>query len=107
MATRSEIRFPIFRAVHPGEVIAAELKERGIAVKDFAATVGQTVTSLTSLLRGHSALTGELAAAIAGALGLSADELLGLQRDYDAATRAPLSPRPRRSAPTSSSRLYP
>lgn len=83
MEARSEIRFPMFRAVHPGEVIAEELKERGLKQRDFARAVGMRVSDLGNLLRGKRALVEDEAVRIAAELGLKSAELMGLQMQYD------------------------
>ena len=83
MATRSEIRFPLFRAVHPGEVLHEELKERGLKQKDFARVIGMQASHLNEILKGKRALTPSVADKIEAELGMASVELMNMQNQYD------------------------
>ena len=87
MATKSEIRFPLFRAVHPGEVMMEELKERGIKQKDFARAIGMQPSHLNEILKGKRALTPSVADKIEAELGMASVELMNMQNQFDYDTR--------------------
>lgn len=70
-------------AVHPGDILKAELKERGIKQKDFAMQIGLQATHLNELLHGKRNISPEVAAAIEDVLGIPAVEWLNLQCMYD------------------------
>lgn len=82
METRSKYAVP-FMAVHPGDVLRAELKERGIKQKDFAARIGMQATHLNELLHGKRNISPDVAAAIEDVLGIPAVDWLNLQSMYD------------------------
>lgn len=83
MATKSEIKFPLFRAVHPGEILNEELKERKIKQKDFARNIGMQPSHLNEIVRGKRALTPSVADKIEAELGISSVELMNIQNQYD------------------------
>lgn len=82
MATRNE-NLTAFRAVHPGEILRAELKERGIKQKAFAAQIGMQPTHLNAFLSGSRRLSEKLALELETALGISAAEWLSMQANFD------------------------
>ena len=49
------------RAVHPGEILREELRERGISTDGFARRLGMSSSSLHNFLRGDLPLSKELA----------------------------------------------
>ena len=49
------------RAVHPGEILREELRERGISTDDFARRLGMSSRNLHSFLRGDLPLSKDLA----------------------------------------------
>ena len=46
-----------FRAVHPGETLAEELKERGIKQKELAKAIGIQPSHLNELIKGKRSFT--------------------------------------------------
>ena len=49
------------RAVHPGEILREELRERGISTDDFARRLGMSSRNLHNFLRGDLPLSKDLA----------------------------------------------
>ena len=72
-----------FRAVHPGEILNEELKERGIKQKDFAAQIGILPSHLNELIKGKRSFTVEVSMAIEKALGIPYDSWMRLQYGYE------------------------
>jgi len=60
METKSDRAIP-FKAVHPGEILREELKERGIKQKDFAKQIGVQATHLNEFIHGKRNLNSDLA----------------------------------------------
>jgi len=87
MVEKSEIKFPLFRAVHPGEIINEELKERKIKQKDFAQAIGMQPSHLNEILKSKRALTSSVADKIEKELGIASVELMNIQNQYDYDTR--------------------
>lgn len=82
METRSENLVP-FRAVHPGEVLKEELKERGIKQKDFAQQIGMQASHLSELIKGKRNVSQELAEKLDQSLGIPAIFWLNMQTGYE------------------------
>ena len=78
-----------YSTIHPGEVLERELKERGIAQKEFAATVGMPSSVLNALVNGKRSVTPDIAVLLEAALGRDAAFWLYLQaqRDIEEAKR--------------------
>ena len=72
-----------FRAVHPGETLNEELKERGIKQKDFAAQIGILPSHLNELIKGKRSFTVEVSMAIEKALGIPYDFWMRRQYHYE------------------------
>lgn len=87
MATRSDELVPAF-ALHPGEVLGAELRERGIRQKDFAASIGWSATHLNEVIRGKRNMTEELAMRLEESLGIPYLDWMNLQSRYVYHSRA-------------------
>ena len=49
------------RAIHPGETLREELRERGISTDDFARRLGMSSRNLHNFLRGNMLLSKDLA----------------------------------------------
>lgn len=81
METRNDIR--PYLPVHPGEILKAELKERGIKQKDFADMIGMRPSHLSALLHGSRNISPQLANRIEEALGIPAQLWLNLQTNYN------------------------
>lgn len=72
-----------FRAVHPGEIIKDELKERGISQKELAATMEMPASVVNELINGKRNLNAEYALSFSKVLEIPAESLLELQNLYD------------------------
>ncbi|MBR1765901.1 MAG: HigA family addiction module antidote protein [Bacteroidales bacterium] len=78
-----EDRTTAFRAVHPGEVLDSELKERGIRQKDFAQRIGITPSHLNELLKGKRSFTTAIAMAVEQELGINYEFWMRMQYGYE------------------------
>ena len=72
-----------FRAVHPGEVLNEELKERGIKQKDLAARIGVLPSHLNELIKGKRSFTVTIAMALEKELGIPYDFWMRMQYGYE------------------------
>ena len=72
-----------FRAVHPGEILIEELKERGIKQKDLAAKIGILPSHLNELIKGKRSFTVEFAMALEKELGIPYDFWMRRQYGYE------------------------
>ena len=66
----NDSRITGFRAVHPGETLAEELKERGIKQKDLAKAIGIQPSHLNELIKGKRSFTTAVAMALEKELGI-------------------------------------
>lgn len=81
MATRNNPS--AFIATHPGEVLAAELEERGITQKAFAEEIGMRPSHLSELINGKRNVTMAIADKLQEALGIDAQSWMNLQVQYN------------------------
>ena len=81
MATRSKRLVPV-RAIHPGEVLREELRERGIKQKEFAQMIGVAPTHLNEFINGKRNLNENLAIKLEQALGISYKNWMNLHNGY-------------------------
>ena len=72
-----------FRAVHPGEVLNDELKERGIKQKDLASKMGILPSHLNELIKGKRSFTVTIAMALEKELGIPYDFWMRMQYGYE------------------------
>ncbi len=72
-----------FRAVHPGETLNEELKERGIKQKDLAEKIGMLPNHFNELIKGKRSFTEEIATALEKELGIPCDFWMRLQYGYE------------------------
>lgn len=70
------------RAVHPGEVLREELKERGLRQKDFAKMIVVQPTHLSEFINGKRNLNESLALKLEQALGISYKNWMNLHNGY-------------------------
>ena len=77
-----------FMATHPGEILQAELLERGIKQKDFAAMIGMQPTHLNALIHGKRNVTASVALRLEEALDIPATSWMALQHGYEIDSRA-------------------
>lgn len=83
METRSKLSSPIFKAVHPGEILREELKERGIKQKDFANSIGMQKSHLSEILTGNRNITPQIGDKLEQQLNIPSVDWLNLQNQYD------------------------
>lgn len=84
METKSkQERIVPYMATHPGEVLQAELQERGIKQKEFAAQIGMQPTHLSALIHGKRNISPSVAMRLEKALGVSADSWMAMQHGYE------------------------
>lgn len=71
---------------HPGEFIRTEILEaHGLNVTDAARVLGVARPTLSNLLNGSAALSGEMALRVEKAFGVRMETLLRMQTSYDIA----------------------
>lgn len=70
-------------ATHPGEVLSAELEERGITQKAFAQQIGMRPSHLSELINGKRNVTMAIADKLQEALGIDAQSWMNLQVQYN------------------------
>ena len=81
METRNEIR--PYVTIHPGAILKAELKERGIRQNAFAKEIGMQPTHLNALLQGNRNISPQLAIRLEKALDIPAHIWMNLQENYN------------------------
>lgn len=81
MATRNNIPVPI-RAIHPGEILREELKERGLKQKDFAMQIDVQPSHLNAFVRGKRNLNEELAMKLEEHLNIPFKIWMNLHNSY-------------------------
>ena len=81
MATKSN-RLISNRAIHPGEILREELKERGIKQKDFAQSIGWQATHLNEFIKGKRNLNEDLAMRLESQLGIPFKTWMSLHSGY-------------------------
>lgn len=72
-----------FMAIHPGEVLREELKERGITQKAFADMIGMRASHLNELINGKRSITITIADKLEKALGIDSISWMNLQTQYN------------------------
>lgn len=72
-----------FRAVHPGETLAEELRERAIKQKEFAKAIGIQPSHLNEIIKGKRSFTTAVAMAVEQELGIPYDFWMRLQYGYE------------------------
>jgi HTH-type transcriptional regulator/antitoxin HigA len=82
MATSSNQRLVPARAIHPGEVLREELRERGIKQKEFAKAIDFQATHLNEFIHGKRNLTEPLAHKLEQALGIPFKFWMSMQSEY-------------------------
>ena len=70
---------------YPGVIVADNLAELGVTIKDAAEALGVTRQQLHKLISGRSGITPEMAVRLEKAVGSTADTWLRMQIDYDLA----------------------
>ena len=72
-----------YTTIHPGAILDQELKDRGIAQKDFASTIGMPSPVLNAIIKEKRSVTPDIAVLLEAALGKDATFWLGLQAQRD------------------------
>lgn len=72
-----------FMAIHPGEVLREELRERGITQKAFAEMIGMRASHLNELINGKRSMTISIADKLEKALGIDSISWMNLQTQYN------------------------
>ena len=70
------------RAVHPGEILREELRERGISTDDFARRLGMSSRNLHNFLRGDLPLSKDFAQKLEEHLAIPAPIWLRLYEGF-------------------------
>jgi addiction module HigA family antidote len=70
-------------AIHPGEHLAEELKERGMSAAGLARKLGVPANRITGIRNGQRAITGDTALRLSHFFGTSAGFWLNVQRLYE------------------------
>lgn len=70
-------------AVHPGQVLADELEERGISQTGLAKHIGVLPRTINEICRGKRGISAEMAVRLSLALGASPQFWLNLQKNWD------------------------
>lgn len=83
MATSDNKRLVPAIAIHPGEMLREELKERGIKQKELAKQIGIPATHLNEFIKGKRGLSLRLGVALESALGIPYDIWARLQSRYE------------------------
>jgi addiction module HigA family antidote len=72
--------------MHPGKFIKTEILDGyNLTITDAAEALGVSRPTLSTLVNGHSDLTGEMALRIEKAFGVKMDTLVRMQTNYDIA----------------------
>ncbi|QHT65385.1 HigA family addiction module antidote protein [Rhodocytophaga rosea] len=71
------------RLIHPGEILAQELKERGIKQSEFAEELLMAYSQLNEIIKGKRSISADLAIILDAALGIPAVFWTNLQAKYD------------------------
>lgn len=69
--------------IHPGEVLADDLKELGMSAAALARNLGVPTNRITEILNGQRAITGDTALRLGHFFGTSAQFWLNLQSLYE------------------------
>lgn len=86
METNNRKETTPFAATHPTEIIADEIKARGMTKTEFAERMGMQKSNVTRLLKGEN-ITPSIAARLEAALDIPADMWMRLQLQYDKDTK--------------------
>jgi addiction module HigA family antidote len=69
--------------IHPGEILADELREMNISAAELARKLGVPANRITQILHGQRAITADTALRLARWLGTSPELWLNLQMRYE------------------------
>ena len=71
------------RAIHPGEVLKDELKERGISPAEFARCIDVPPNRISQIIAGKRSVTGDTALRLGHWFGMEPQFWLNLQTQFD------------------------
>lgn len=72
------------KASHPGEVLSAILKQKGISQKELSEAIGKATPVISDIIKGKRNVNAEIALLLAASLGeLTAQEWMAIQSLYD------------------------
>jgi addiction module HigA family antidote len=77
------VRRALHLAVHPGEILADELKELGISATELARQLAVPPNRITQIIKGRRSITGDTALRLAHWFGTDPQFWLNLQTAYD------------------------
>ncbi|MEI7556735.1 HigA family addiction module antitoxin [Candidatus Chlorohelix sp.] len=69
--------------IHPGEILADELKELGISGAELARSLQVPANRITQILSGKRSITADTALRLARWFGTSAEFWINLQKNYE------------------------
>ena len=69
--------------IHPGEILADELKELGVSATELSRQINVPTNRVTQIIRGMRGITGDTALRLGHWFGTSAQFWLNLQSTYD------------------------
>lgn len=69
--------------IHPGEILADEIKELGINAAEVARTLHVPTNRITQILKGQRAITADTALRLGQWFGTGAEFWLNLQKSYE------------------------
>jgi addiction module HigA family antidote len=74
------------RPVHPGEILADELRELGLTARAFAAALGVPHNRITAILNEQRGISADTALRLAAYFGTGPEFWMSLQQAYDLKT---------------------
>lgn len=69
--------------IHPGEILADELKEMGLSAAELARTLDVPANRISQIIAGKRAISADTALRLARYFGTTADLWMNLQKTYD------------------------
>ena len=69
--------------IHPGEILADELDERGVAAAEVARNIGVPANRVTQILQGKRNITADTALRLGRWLGTGPEFWMNLQASYE------------------------
>ncbi len=69
--------------IHPGEILADELKELGMSAAELGRTLHVPTNRITQIIKGQRAITADTALRLGKWLGTGAELWLNLQKSYE------------------------
>ncbi len=69
--------------IHPGEILAEELEERGFTGSAAARALGIPQSRISNILRGRTGITADTALRLGRWLGTGPELWLNMQKDYE------------------------